>query len=65
MINIRKFRSVRDFVERVRSLDSVLQNIESYSNEVRGLSQMDSGNTPTGTPDIGNEEEEEQKGAQA
>ena len=54
MINIRKFRSVRDFVERVRSLDSVLQNIESYSNEIRGLNQMESGGTPTGTPGMGN-----------
>ena len=58
MINIRKFRSVRDFVERVRSLDSVLQNIESYSNEIRGLNQMESGGTPTGTPGMGNEDEE-------
>ena len=32
---IRKFQSVNEFVERVRSLDTVLENIESFSLEVR------------------------------
>ena len=32
---IRKFQSVTQFVERVRSLDTVLENIESFSTEVR------------------------------
>jgi len=35
VINIRKFRSVAQFMERVRSLDTVLENIESFSKEVR------------------------------
>ena len=46
VINIRKFRSVAQFMERVRSLDTVLENIESFSNQVRqlqGLEEMTPG----------------------
>ena len=35
MINIRKFPSVKVFMDSVRSLDTVLENIESFSNEIR------------------------------
>lgn len=37
VINIRKFRSVTEFMERVRSLDNVLESIESFSSETRQL----------------------------
>lgn len=40
-IFIRKFRSVADFVERVRTLDTVLENIESFTSDVN------SSTTPT------------------
>ena len=35
MINIRKFHSVKVFMEGVSSLNTVLENIESFSNEIR------------------------------
>ena len=35
MINIRKFESVKIFMDRVSSLVTVLQNIESFSAEIR------------------------------
>ena len=34
---IRKFRTVNDFMDRVRSLDTVLENIESFSSEVKQI----------------------------
>ena len=34
MINIRQFNSVNVFMNRVRSLDTVLENIESFSSKV-------------------------------
>ena len=37
MINIRKFRSVKAFMERVRSLNDCLDNIEAFTREVRQL----------------------------
>ena len=35
MINIRKFRSVKQFTERVKRLDLCLQGIDSFNNDVR------------------------------
>lgn len=32
-MHIRKFHSVNEFVERVRTLDTVLENIENFSSE--------------------------------
>ena len=36
---IRKFESVSNFMEKVRSLDTVLENIESFSSEVRRINK--------------------------
>ena len=35
MVFIRKFKSVKDFMSKVNSLDTVLENIESFSLEPR------------------------------
>ena len=35
IINIRKFTSVKDFLQQVKGLDEVLSNIELFSNELR------------------------------
>ena len=45
---IRKFESVSHFMEKVRSLDTVLENIESFSSEVRRINK--SGINIEGTP---------------
>ena len=47
MINIRKFRSVNIFMSRVKRLETVLQGIESFSDEVRSAR----GSTPGGPED--------------
>ena len=47
MINIRKFRSVKKFMKRVDSLDTALNAIESFTDEVRQLKMF----TPGGDPE--------------
>lgn len=50
---IRKFESVSNFMEKVRSLDTVLENIESFSSEVRRINKSGIGeNTPSGSNDL-------------
>ena len=49
VINIRKFRSVTEFMERVRSLDNVLESIESFSSDFR-LQQTQSRNEDANEP---------------
>ena len=46
MINIRKFRSVKQFTERVKRLDLCLQGIDSFNNDVRESRML----TPGGPP---------------
>ena len=47
---IRKFESVSNFMDKVRSLDTVLENIESFSSEVRRINKSGVGeNTPSGS----------------
>ena len=47
MINIRKFRSVKAFMERVSSLNDCLDNIEAFTRQVRKLQIS----TPGGDPE--------------
>ena len=50
---IRMFESVSHFMEKVRSLDTVLENLESFSSEVRRINKSGVGeNTPSGSNDL-------------
>ena len=52
-IFIRKFASVADFIKRVRTLDTVLENIESFSLSVYGNGSKSSSKMTPGAPTPG------------